>query len=47
LTRRADWFACLADVFDLRFEASAPEALDQLWDRAVAAHLEWEAAGPE
>jgi N-hydroxyarylamine O-acetyltransferase len=46
LMRRDDWFACLADVFDLRFEGSAPEALDRLWDRAVAAHREWEAAGP-
>jgi N-hydroxyarylamine O-acetyltransferase len=46
LMRRDDWFACLADVFDLRFESSAPEALDRLWDRAVAAHREWEAAGP-
>jgi N-hydroxyarylamine O-acetyltransferase len=45
LTRRADWFACLADMFDLHFDASAPEALDQLWDRAVAAHREWELAG--
>lgn len=42
--RREDWFAALADVFDLRFDASAPEALDHLWDRALAAHREWEAA---
>ncbi|MDQ1510803.1 MAG: N-hydroxyarylamine O-acetyltransferase [Actinomycetota bacterium] len=46
LMRRDDWFACLADVFDLRFAGSTPEALDRLWDRAVAAHREWEVAGP-
>jgi N-hydroxyarylamine O-acetyltransferase len=45
LTHRDDWFACLADVFDLRFDETAPEALDRLWDSAVAAHRAWEAAG--
>jgi N-hydroxyarylamine O-acetyltransferase len=44
-TRRADWFGMLADVFDLRFEDSAPEALDHLWDRVVATHRAWDAAG--
>jgi hypothetical protein len=45
LTHRDDWFACLADVFGLHFDATAPEALDRLWESAVAAHREWEAAG--
>ena len=45
LTQRADWFAVLADVFDLRFDAAAPEALDRLWKRSLAAHRAWDAAG--
>ena len=44
-TERDDWFAVLADVFGLRFEASAPEALDHLWHRALAGHRAWEEAG--
>ena len=44
LTERADWFAALADVFGLRFEAPPPDALDRLWDRVLAAHRAWEAA---
>jgi arylamine N-acetyltransferase len=45
LTERDDWFAALADVFDLRFDAMAPEALDRLWERSLVAHRAWEAAG--
>jgi arylamine N-acetyltransferase len=45
LTKRDEWFAVLADVFDLRFNRSAPEALDHLWNRALAGHRAWEAAG--
>lgn len=45
LTRRDEWFACLADVFGLRFDATAPEALDRLWESALDAHRAWEAAG--
>jgi arylamine N-acetyltransferase len=45
LTKRSDWFAALADVFDLRFDASDPAALDQLWNRTLAGHRAWEAAG--
>jgi arylamine N-acetyltransferase len=45
LTERDDWFAALADIFGLRFETIAPDALDRFWDRSLAAHLEWEAAG--
>jgi hypothetical protein len=42
-TRRDDWFAVLADEFGLRFDASAPEAVDRLWERVQASHREWEA----
>ena len=35
----------LADVFDLRFDASTPEAVDRLWERVVDGHRAWEAAG--
>jgi N-hydroxyarylamine O-acetyltransferase len=45
LTKRDDWFAVLADVFDLRFERSTPEALDRLWERVLAGHREWEGTG--
>jgi N-hydroxyarylamine O-acetyltransferase len=43
LTERHDWFAALADVFDLRFDHSAPGTADRLWERVVAGHREWEA----
>jgi arylamine N-acetyltransferase len=43
LTERADWFAALADVFGLHFEATASPHLDRLWDRVSAAHEAWEA----
>ncbi len=45
LTRRSEWFACLGDMFGVRFDAAAPEALDRLWASAVEAHRSWEAAG--
>jgi N-hydroxyarylamine O-acetyltransferase len=45
LTKRSDWFGALADVFDLRFDGSAPEALDHLWKGVVATHGVWDAAG--
>ena len=45
LTERADWFGALADIFDLRFEHTPPEALDHLWASALASHEKWEAAG--
>jgi arylamine N-acetyltransferase len=41
-TRRADWFSVLADEFGLRFDASTPDAVDQLWARVEANHREWE-----
>lgn len=45
LTDRADWFAALADVFGLRFDGLPAEALHQLWERLLAAHQAWDAAG--
>jgi N-hydroxyarylamine O-acetyltransferase len=45
MTKRNEWFAALADVFDLRFDASAPGALDHLWNQTLAGHRAWEAAG--
>ena len=45
LTERNEWFAALADVFDLRFDGSTPETLDYLWNRVLAGHHAWEAAG--
>jgi N-hydroxyarylamine O-acetyltransferase len=45
LTRRSEWFDALADLFGLTFEHSAPGTTDRLWERTVAAHRAWEAAG--
>jgi arylamine N-acetyltransferase len=45
LTNRDDWFAALADIFDLRFDHSPPGASDRLWTRVVDHHRAWEAAG--
>lgn len=45
VTRRAEWFALLADVFALRLDASTPEARDRLWTTVLAAHRRWEASG--
>ena len=42
LTRRADWFAVLADVFDLRFDGASPEWRERLWRRVLGAHRSWE-----
>jgi N-hydroxyarylamine O-acetyltransferase len=44
LLHRDEWFGCLADVFGLRFDTTAPESLDRLWDSAVDAHRAWEDA---
>jgi N-hydroxyarylamine O-acetyltransferase len=45
LTERGEWFGVLAEVFGLRFEHTAPESLDRLWERSLATHRSWEAAG--
>jgi arylamine N-acetyltransferase len=44
VTRRAEWFELLADVFDLRFDASSAPARDHLWERVLSAHRRWEQA---
>jgi hypothetical protein len=44
ITRRDEWFAMVADLFDLRFEHSTRGAVDRLWERVVATHQEWERA---
>lgn len=44
LTNRADWFDTLAEVFNLRFDTLAPEALDRLWAQVLDGHRKWEAA---
>lgn len=41
VTRRAEWFDLLADLFDLRFHTSPPETLDRLWDSVLSAHRRW------
>ena len=42
VTRRAEWFALLAEVFDLRLHTMAPEVRDRLWTHVLAAHHRWE-----
>lgn len=44
ITRRSEWFEVLADVFDLHFDATPPEARDRMWDGVIDAHRAWEAA---
>jgi arylamine N-acetyltransferase len=45
LTNRGDWFAALADIFDLRFDGVSIEMLDGLWERTLDGHCAWDAAG--
>jgi arylamine N-acetyltransferase len=45
LTERDEWFAVLGDVFGLRFDGVPAEMLDALWERTLAGHLAWDAAG--
>jgi N-hydroxyarylamine O-acetyltransferase len=44
VTRRSEWFEVLADVFDLRFDATTPEWRGRLWDVVNEAHRAWEAS---
>lgn len=46
ITTPADWFAALADVFDLHFDTLSPEVRAKLWDRVLQAHHAWQAAQP-
>jgi N-hydroxyarylamine O-acetyltransferase len=43
ITRQSEWFDVLADVFDLRFEATPPESRQRLWDKVFHAHRAWQA----
>jgi arylamine N-acetyltransferase len=43
ITKQAEWFDVLADVFDLRFDTSTAESRRRLWDTVLAAHRAWEA----
>jgi N-hydroxyarylamine O-acetyltransferase len=43
VTGRAEWFELLADLFDLRFHTSTPEARDRLWASVLTAHRRWQA----
>lgn len=43
ITRQSEWFDALADVFDLRFEATPPEARQRLWDKVLDTHRAWQA----
>ena len=45
LTERHDWFDALAELFDLRFDGTAPETLDRLWEKSLEGHRAWDAAG--
>ena len=42
---RATWFAALHDLFGLRFDASPPGTVERLWERTLANHRAWDAAG--
>jgi len=42
ITRQAEWFDTLADVFGLRFDASPPDSRQRLWDTVLGAHRAWE-----
>jgi N-hydroxyarylamine O-acetyltransferase len=44
ITRQSEWLEVLAEVFDLRFDATPPESRRRLWDRLLDAHRTWEAA---
>jgi len=43
ITRRTEWFEVLADVFDLRFDATSPAWRTRLWEAVLEAHRAWEA----
>jgi N-hydroxyarylamine O-acetyltransferase len=44
IARESEWLEVLAEVFDLRFDATPPESRRRLWDRVLAAHRAWEAS---
>lgn len=42
-TNRSEWFELLAELFDLRFDGSAPEMRDRLWSTVLDGHRRWQA----
>jgi arylamine N-acetyltransferase len=42
VTRRAEWFDLLVDLFDLRLATTDPAIQDRLWANVVATHRRWE-----
>jgi hypothetical protein len=44
ITRRAEWFEMLGDLFDLRFDAAPAERRERLWAAVNGAHRAWEAS---
>lgn len=44
ITRQAEWFDTLADVFDLRFDALPRDSRQRLWETVLGAHRAWEAS---
>jgi arylamine N-acetyltransferase len=42
VTRRAEWFDLLADVFDLRLQTMTTQARDRLWTNVLTAHHRWQ-----
>jgi hypothetical protein len=44
ITKPSEWFAVLADVFDLHFDTLSAEARARLWERVLRAHHRWEAS---
>jgi N-hydroxyarylamine O-acetyltransferase len=42
ITRQSEWFDVLADVFDLRFQATPPESRQLLWKKVLEAHRAWQ-----
>jgi N-hydroxyarylamine O-acetyltransferase len=43
ISRPAEWFDVLADVFGLRFDGTPPEQRRRLWDTVLDKHRAWEA----
>lgn len=41
LDTRADWYACLADVFDLSLSDVEEKRKENLWEKVTAAHEAW------
>ncbi|MEV0486001.1 arylamine N-acetyltransferase [Streptomyces sp. NPDC050508] len=42
VTRRAEWFDLLADLFDLRLHTMPAETRERLWMNVLSAHRRWE-----